>query len=83
MAAALSGAFVVNGSPTQTQVADSAGGRSQLTQLTTSAAVLLVLLLLTGPLASLPIAALARSSSSSPPGSSTLPGCGASWPAGA
>ena len=59
VAAALSGAFVANGSPTQTQVADSAGGRSQLTQLTTSAAVLLVLLLLTGPLASLPIAALA------------------------
>jgi sulfate permease, SulP family len=59
VAAALSGAFVVNGSPTQTQVADSAGGRSQLTQLTTSAVVLLVLLLLTGPLASLPIAALA------------------------
>ena len=59
MAAALSGTFVVNGSPTQTQVADSAGGRSQLTQLTTSAAVLLVLLLLTGPLAYLPIAALA------------------------
>jgi sulfate permease, SulP family len=59
VAAALSGAFVVNGSPTQTQVADTAGGRSQLTQLTTSAAVLIVLLLLTGPLASLPIAALA------------------------
>jgi sulfate permease, SulP family len=57
--AALSGTFVVNGSPTQTQVADSAGGRSQLTQLTTSALVLIVLLLLTGPLASLPIAALA------------------------
>jgi sulfate permease, SulP family len=59
VAAALSGSFVVNGSPTQTLVADSAGGRSQLTQLTTSAAVLLVLLLFTGPLASLPIAALA------------------------
>ena len=59
VAAALSGAFVVNGSPTQTQVADSAGGRSQLAQLTTSAVVLIVLLLLTGPLASLPIAALA------------------------
>ena len=40
-------------------LADSAGGRSQLAQLTTSAAVLLVLLLLTGPLAYLPIAALA------------------------
>src|SRR6266542_3482544 len=59
VAAALSGAFVVNGSPTQTQVTDSAGGRSQLAQLTTSAAVLIVLLLLTGPLAYLPIAALA------------------------
>ncbi|HJY02998.1 MAG TPA: SulP family inorganic anion transporter [Streptosporangiaceae bacterium] len=59
VAAAFSGSFVVNGSPTQTQVADSAGGRSQLTQLTTSAVVLIVLLLLTGPLASLPIAALA------------------------
>ena len=59
VAAALSGSFVVNGSPTQTQVTDSAGGRSQLAQLTTSAVVLLVLLLLTGPLASLPIAALA------------------------
>ena len=59
VAAAFSGTFVVNGSPTQTQVADSAGGRSQLVQLTTSAVVLVVLLLLTGQLASLPIAALA------------------------
>ena len=59
VAAALSGTFVVNGSPTQTQVADSAGGRSQLAQLTTSAVVLIVLLLLIGPLAYLPIAALA------------------------
>jgi len=59
VAAALSGAFVVNGSPTQTQVVDSAGGRTQLAQLTASAMVLIVLLLLTGPLASLPIAALA------------------------
>jgi SulP family sulfate permease len=59
VAAALSGTFVVNGSPTQTQVSDSAGGRSQLAPLTTSAVVLIVLLLLTGPLASLPIAALA------------------------
>ena len=59
VAAAFSGTFVVNGSPTKTQMADSAGGRSQLTQLTTSAVVLIVLLLLTGPLAYLPIAALA------------------------
>ena len=59
VAAAFSGTFVVNGSPTKTQMVDSAGGRSQLAQLTTGAVVLIVLLLLTGPLADLPIAALA------------------------
>jgi SulP family sulfate permease len=59
IAAALSGTFVVNGSPTKTQMADGAGGRSQLAQLTTSAVVLAVLLLLTGLLTDLPIAALA------------------------
>ncbi len=59
VAAALSGTFVVNGSPTKTQTVDSAGGRSQLAQLTTAAIVLIVLLLLTGPLAYLPDAALA------------------------
>lgn len=58
-AAAFSGTFVVNGSPTKTQIADSAGGRSQLSQLTAFAVVLLVLVLLTGPLAYLPNAALA------------------------
>jgi sulfate permease, SulP family len=58
-AAAFSGAFVVNGSPTKTQIVDSAGGRSQLSQLTASAVVLIVLVLLTGPLAYLPDAALA------------------------
>jgi high affinity sulfate transporter 1 len=57
--AAFSGTFVVNGSPTKTEMVDSSGGRSQLAQLTTSVAVLIVLLLLTGPLAYLPIAALA------------------------
>jgi sulfate permease, SulP family len=56
--AALSGTFVVNGSPTKTQMVDSAGGRSQLAQITTSFIVLLVLLFLTGPLAGMPIAAL-------------------------
>ena len=59
VAAACSGTFVVNGSPTKTQMVDSAGGRSQLAQLTTAAVVLIVLLLLTGPLAYLPDAALA------------------------
>jgi sulfate permease, SulP family len=58
-AAAFSGTFVVNGSPTKTQIVDSAGGRSQLSQLTASAAVVIVLVLLTGPLAYLPDAALA------------------------
>jgi high affinity sulfate transporter 1 len=59
VAAAFSGTFVVNGSPTKTQMVDSAGGRSQLAQLTTAVLVLIVLLLLTGPLAYLPDAALA------------------------
>jgi sulfate permease, SulP family len=58
-AAAFTGTFVVNGSPTKTQITDSAGGRSQLSQLTAAAVVLIVLVLLTGPLAYLPVAALA------------------------
>jgi len=56
--AGLSGTFVVNGSPTKTQIADSAGAVSQLAQLTTTLVVLLVLLFLTGPLAYLPGAVL-------------------------
>ena len=40
LAAAFSGTFVVNGSPTKTQMVDGAGGRSQLAQLFTSAVVL-------------------------------------------
>jgi sulfate permease, SulP family len=59
LAAAFSGTFVVNGSPTQTQMVDGAGGRSQLAQLTAGGVVLAVLLFLTGPLVSLPTAALA------------------------
>jgi len=58
-AAAFSGTFVVNGSPTKAQIVDGAGGRSQLSQLTACAVVLIVLVLLTGPLAYLPNAALA------------------------
>lgn len=58
LGAALSGTFVVNGSPTKTQMVDSAGGRSQLAQITASGIVLLVLLFLTAPLASMPIAVL-------------------------
>ena len=57
--AAFSGTFVVNGSPTKAQIVDSAGGRSQLSQLTAAAVVLVVAALLTGPLTYLPRAALA------------------------
>jgi len=56
--AGLSGTFVVNGSPTKTQIVDRAGGRSQLSLLVTTAIVLLILLFLTAPLAYLPEAAL-------------------------
>jgi sulfate permease, SulP family len=56
--AGLSGTFVVNGSPTKTQMVDSAGGRSQLATLTTSVIVVIVLLFLTKPLAYMPEAVL-------------------------
>ena len=56
--AGLSGTFVVNGSPTKTQMVESAGGVSQLAQLTTSLIVLVVLMFLTGPLAFMPEAVL-------------------------
>jgi SulP family sulfate permease len=50
VAAAISGAFVVNGSPTQTAMADRSGARSQLAHQVFAGVVLLVLLFLTGPL---------------------------------
>ena len=53
-AAALSGTFVVNGSPTQTAMVEGAGGQSQLAQVVTAAVVALVLFFLTGPLQYLP-----------------------------
>jgi len=56
--AALSGTFVVNGTPTQTELVDGAGGRSQLAHITTALVVALVLLFLTGPLAHMPMAVL-------------------------
>jgi SulP family sulfate permease len=52
--AGLSGTFVVNGSPTQTAMVESSGGRSQIAHLTAAAVVVLVLLFLTGPLQYLP-----------------------------
>ncbi|HUX83448.1 MAG TPA: SulP family inorganic anion transporter [Halothiobacillus sp.] len=57
-AAALSGTFVVNGSPTQTALADSLGSRSQWTQVVFAGIVALVLLFLTAPIAFLPNAVL-------------------------
>ena len=59
IAAAFTGTFVVNGSPTKTQIVDDAGGRSQVASLTTSALALVVLLVATGPLSYLPTPALA------------------------
>ncbi len=57
--AGLSGTFVVNGSPTKTQMVDGAGGRSQVASLTTAVIVLVVLLFLTKPLQYMPTAVLA------------------------
>ena len=59
LGAGLSGTFVVNGSPTKTQMVDGAGGRTQIAQITTCVIVLLVLLFGTAPLAYLPEAVLA------------------------
>jgi sulfate permease, SulP family len=52
--AGLSGAFVVNGSPTQTAMIEGAGAQSQVAQLATAVVVALVLLFLTRPLEYLP-----------------------------
>jgi MFS superfamily sulfate permease-like transporter len=57
-AAAVTGTFVVNGSPTQTAMVETSGGRSQMTHLATAAAVAVVLLFFTGPLRFLPVCAL-------------------------
>ena len=53
-AAALTGTFVVNGSPTQTAMVESVGAQSQVAQISTAAVVGLVLLFLTKPLEYLP-----------------------------
>ena len=58
-AAALGGAFVVNASPTQTAMADRAGGRSQLAQLVFAVSVFVALLTVVGLLADLPRCVLA------------------------
>ncbi len=58
LGAAFTGTFVVNGSPTKTQMVDGAGGKSQLASLTTVAIVAIVLLWLTAPLQYMPNAVL-------------------------
>ncbi len=58
-AAALSGAFVVNGSPTQTAIGERAGATSQIAQLTTATVVVVILLFMTAPLQYLPRCVLA------------------------
>ena len=56
--AAFTGTFVVNGSPTKTQMVDGAGGKSQLASVTTVGIVAIVLLWLTVPLQYMPEAVL-------------------------
>jgi high affinity sulfate transporter 1 len=57
-AAGLSGTFVVNGSPTKTQILDEQKGKTQLANLTMSLIVLLVTMFFTGLLADMPKAVL-------------------------
>jgi high affinity sulfate transporter 1 len=57
--AGLSGTFVVNGSPTKTEMVDGAGGRTQWSHVTTAVIVLMVLLFFTKALSFLPNAVLA------------------------
>ena len=59
LAAGLSGTFVVNGSPTKTQILDEQHGRSQLANMTMSLVTLVVLLFATKALAPMPNAVLA------------------------
>jgi sulfate permease, SulP family len=58
VAAGISGTFVVNGSPTKTEMVKNAGGHTQLTQLATVCTVLVFLVFLTKPFAYLPTAVL-------------------------
>ncbi|HEY5186555.1 MAG TPA: SulP family inorganic anion transporter [Actinomycetes bacterium] len=58
-AAGLSGTFVVNGSPTKTEILDEQRGKTQLANMTMSLVVLVVVLFLTGFLTNMPTAVLA------------------------
>ncbi len=59
LAAGLTGTFVVNGSPTKTEIVDTAGGQSQIAHLSTVAVVVIVILFLTEPIRYLPNPVLA------------------------
>ena len=59
IAAGLSGTFVVNGSPTKTEILDEQHGKTQLANITMSLVVLVVVLFLTGFLTNMPTAVLA------------------------
>ncbi|ALG83310.1 sulfate transporter [Gordonia phthalatica] len=59
VSAALTGSFVVNGSPTKTAIVDQQRGRTQVANLTMAAATLLVVAVASGPLGHLPDAVLA------------------------
>ncbi|MFI6444533.1 SulP family inorganic anion transporter [Kitasatospora sp. NPDC050543] len=59
VAAGLSGTFVVNGSPTKTEILDQQRGRTQVANLTMALISLLVVLVLTTLLADMPLAVLA------------------------
>jgi len=59
LAAGLTGTFVVNGSPTKTQILDEQQGRTQVANMTMSLVVLVVVLFLTGILTDMPKSVLA------------------------
>jgi high affinity sulfate transporter 1 len=59
LASGLTRGFVVSGADSRTAVADSAGGKTQMTSVVTSIVIAAVLLFFTAPLAYLPSAALA------------------------
>ena len=58
IAAGLTGTFVVNGSPTKTEILDEQRGRSQMANITMSLVVIVVVLFLTKYLTNMPVAVL-------------------------
>lgn len=59
LAAGLTGTFVVNGSPTKTEILDEQRGRTQMANITMSIVVIIVVLFLTRFLTNMPVAVLA------------------------